>query len=140
MIIQYSDNNENRIEWQHRRGGEWKTAELDELIEAYERATEPGDLISRQAAIAYAISGRTREIDGEKWIRVSEVRESLQTMPSGEKTGRWIKHEDDWYGDFYECSVCGGAFTLIDGTPADNLYNYCPNCGADMRGGQDALN
>ena len=37
MIIKYSDNNENRIEWQHRRGGEWKTAELDELIEAYER-------------------------------------------------------------------------------------------------------
>lgn len=37
MIIQYSDTNENRIEWQHRRGGEWKTAELDELIEAYER-------------------------------------------------------------------------------------------------------
>lgn len=39
------------------------------------------DLISREAAIAHAISGRTREFDGEKWIRVSEVRESLQTMP-----------------------------------------------------------
>ena len=37
MIIKYSDNNENRIEWQHREGEEWKTAELDELIEAYER-------------------------------------------------------------------------------------------------------
>lgn len=41
-------------------------------------------LISRQAAIAYAISGRTREFNGEKWIRVSEVRESLQTMPSAQ--------------------------------------------------------
>lgn len=37
MIIKYSDNNENRIYWQHRKGEEWKTAELDELIEAYER-------------------------------------------------------------------------------------------------------
>lgn len=37
MIIKYSDTNENRIYWQHRRGGEWKTAELDELIGAYER-------------------------------------------------------------------------------------------------------
>lgn len=45
------------------------------------------DLIDRQAAIAYAISGLTREIDEENWIRVSEVRESLQTLPS---TPRWI--------------------------------------------------
>lgn len=40
------------------------------------------DFISRQVAIAYAISGLTMEIDGEKWIRTSEVRESLKTMPS----------------------------------------------------------
>lgn len=37
MIIKYSDTNENRIYWQHRKGEEWKTAELDELIGAYER-------------------------------------------------------------------------------------------------------
>ena len=37
MIIKYSDTNENRIYWQPRKGEEWKTAELDELIEAYER-------------------------------------------------------------------------------------------------------
>ena len=37
MIIKYSETNENRIYWQRRKGGEWKTAELDELIGAYER-------------------------------------------------------------------------------------------------------
>ena len=37
VIIKYSDTNENRIYWQHRRGEEWRTAELDALIEAYER-------------------------------------------------------------------------------------------------------
>ena len=42
------------------------------------------ELIDRQAAIAYAISGMTREIDGDKWIRVSEVRESIKTMPSAQ--------------------------------------------------------
>lgn len=46
------------------------------------------DLISRQAAVAYAISGRTREFEGEKWIRVSEIKESLKTMPTAEP--RWI--------------------------------------------------
>lgn len=42
------------------------------------------DLISREAAIAYAVSGLTTEYDGVKWIRVSEVRESIQTMPSAQ--------------------------------------------------------
>ena len=46
------------------------------------------DLISRQAAIASAISGRIRTLptteDGEDWIRVSEVRESLKAVPSAQ--------------------------------------------------------
>jgi len=45
------------------------------------------DLISRQEAVAYAISGLTREIDGEKWIRVSEVRESIKALPPAQQ---WI--------------------------------------------------
>ena len=66
------------------------------------------DLISRQSAIAYAISGRTREVEGEKWIRVSEVRESLQTMPSAQpedaepvvmcKDGKYYEETDSRIG------------------------------------------
>ncbi len=52
------------------------------------------DLISRQAAIASAISGRVRTLptseDGEDWIRTSEVRESLLNLPSAEPEPRWI--------------------------------------------------
>ena len=50
------------------------------------------DLISRHAAIATAISGRVRTLntkeDGEDWIRVNEVRESLLNLPAAEH--RWI--------------------------------------------------
>jgi len=50
------------------------------------------DLISRQAAIAYAISGRVRTLptseDGENWIRTEDVRQSLLSMPSAEP--QWI--------------------------------------------------
>lgn len=46
------------------------------------------DLISRQRAIASAISGLTRTFqtaEGEKrWIRINEVRESLNAVPSVE--------------------------------------------------------
>jgi len=47
------------------------------------------------------------------------------------KRGHWI--EQNLYEDtIYECSVCGESFVTIDGTPADNLWHYCPNCGANM--------
>lgn len=52
------------------------------------------DYIDRQAAIAYAISGRVRTLptsdDGENWIRTEEVRQSLLTMPSAQPEQRWI--------------------------------------------------
>lgn len=30
------------------------------------------------------------------------------------------------------CSYCGEMFTLLGGTPEENQYKYCPNCGAMM--------
>lgn len=82
------------------------------------------DLIDRQAAIAYAISGRTREFEGEKWIRVSEVRESIQTMTSAQperKTGRWT--------DDNACPFCG----FHPWFERDiHTLSFCPNCGAAM--------
>lgn len=51
-----------------------------------------------------------------------------------QKTGHWIEKED-YNGDtYYDCSECGESFCLIEGTPTDNLYNYCPSCGAKMEG------
>ena len=51
-----------------------------------------------------------------------------------QKTGHW-EEEEMYDGDVaYRCSECGEEFCLIEGTPIDNLYNYCPNCGAKMEG------
>lgn len=57
----------------------------------------------------------------------------LLSTPTARPKGKWIEHEE-WFMCFCECSVCGAAFPLIDETPADNLYNYCPNCGSEMEG------
>lgn len=40
------------------------------------------DVIERDSAIAYAISGKVREIDGERWIRIRDVRDGLMAVPS----------------------------------------------------------
>lgn len=41
---------------------------------------------------------------------------------------RWIKSISMWWYSAYECSICGEA-GIKD-------WDYCPNCGADMRGGE----
>ena len=44
----------------------------------------------------------------------------------------WVEDED-MYGDpIYHCSNCNEHFVLEEGTPTDNCYFYCPNCGAKM--------
>ena len=99
------------------------------------------DLISRQAAIGSAISGMTMTIGGEKWIRVSEVRESLYSVSSAQRKGKWIGTEFDGYADgypvFYEwkCSECGCVFEDEEPT-----WNYCPHCGARMMKGDEDEN
>ena len=55
------------------------------------------------------------------------------------KKGHWIEIiKDERFGDewdeiaVYKCSVCESEFVECMGT-----YNFCPNCGADMRGEQE---
>ena len=52
------------------------------------------------------------------------------------KTGKWI--DDETYGDYHphhawHCSECEESVIEID-TP---WFKFCPNCGADMREGQE---
>ena len=50
-----------------------------------------------------------------------------------------VVHGYNTYGhdSMFECSVCG--FVDLDTVLADGKYNYCPNCGAKMDGGNDEL-
>lgn len=101
------------------------------------------DYISRQAAIdaiqsivepfAMIEPGTTRVIGAAvKDADVITVLESLPTADVRENVhGDWDFEE---YPDGYyhsECSICGSWFKE---DVFLNPYNFCPNCGADMRG------
>ena len=97
------------------------------------------DLISRQAAIDalheyFARIGNLKRrglTKGEKAIGLDVVG-ALKTLPSAQtepKTGKWL--EDKSLDAFWICSVCRFPSEAFG---ADVLYNFCPNCGADMRG------
>lgn len=52
------------------------------------------------------------------------------------KPGRWIPGEYDGYADgnpVYDTAICSECFEEFDFEQAENQYNFCPNCGADMR-------
>ena len=78
--------------------------------------------------------------NGIRWCRAlleddpPKFEDASQYAEPKQKKGRWIEKDDCWDGIYYECSVCKDSFTLIDGNPPDNNYNFCPNCGCDMRG------
>jgi len=85
------------------------------------------DLISRQAAID-AIMGEPTDAHYPSWYA-----ERLEQLPSAQRTGRWIYNDEAYPGGnpygHYECDQCGEY--------VPHKTNYCPNCGADMRGEQD---
>lgn len=45
--------------------------------------------------------------------------------------GKWIQ-DCDYH---FRCSICGDRWIISNGHPLDfaNGWNFCPNCGADMR-------
>jgi hypothetical protein len=87
------------------------------------------DLISRQAAIE-RIESESRTWGDEYGI--TDVLCDLDDLPSAEPQkmkGKWIDKSGGIEGAWNYCSVCG--------EQAIDLYDFCPNCGADMRGEQD---
>lgn len=70
---------------------------------------------------------------------LSEIREILESEP-GRKTGEWYKPVGMMppeYAGVYRCSKCDEIAMCDWKHHKQVLSNFCPNCGADMREGQD---
>lgn len=71
-------------------------------------------------------------------MATSNAIECIKEAPAADveevKHGEWGEFEDNILDTIYQCSVCKEEFVLIEGTPSENLWKYCPNCGAKMDG------
>lgn len=104
------------------------------------------DSISRAAAID-ALDGEitiTGKTNAKAFVEyVNAVKGRIERIPPIQpKRGKWTYGEDEYGIDGYHCNQCGFfvpwdyAHTFINYIED---YNFCPNCGADMRGGEDAI-
>ena len=95
------------------------------------------DCISRQQAIdaLNKLSESTYEVNYGV-VDCDDAINAIAALPPTEpKKGKWIK-VGRW-GRVYKCNQCGN-FLDFDGVNAGRgSTNFCPNCGADMRGEQD---
>lgn len=75
----------------------------------------------------------------ENWLKGTGVekpgvwKDTIDAMPTIEperKKGKWMP-ENRTIDAFWVCSSCGFP---SEAHAANILYNFCPNCGADMRG------
>ena len=58
---------------------------------------------------------------------------ALSAQPDRKK-GKWIRLDEYPNDVSVKCSECG---VTLEDWMMGAFYNYCPNCGADMRGGED---
>ena len=100
------------------------------------------DLINRQMAIDELEHKKDKNAKGDisgfyNKIIQNDI-DALMQLPSVQsesKKGKWIEAYDPFNRISGRCSVCGWEAHLYE----DDVVgmNYCPNCGADMRGEQD---
>jgi hypothetical protein len=105
------------------------------------------ELIDRQAALD-ALARTAREkfnlsdeynhylaglMDGELAIK------ELPTIQPERKKGEWLPDNNNAYEMRFVCSCCKESEVVptIGFTKYKTLWDFCPNCGADMRGEKD---
>lgn len=96
----------------------------------------PSDVVNKLPPIQ---PKRGKDENGRPWIYKENAVEAIEMVePSSSaepKRGKWIKTAR--WGRVYYCNQCRN-YLDFDGVNAGRgSTNFCPNCGADMRGEQD---
>ena len=77
------------------------------------------------------------KIVGNMSHEINMLKQQLEDRPMvhSERPAEWIRHEDYGGFDYWECSNCKEDFYFEVEAPKG--YNYCPSCGAFMKGGAE---
>ena len=93
------------------------------------------DYIDRDAVIS-EIERREALMVGDKRISIDAMKSFIKNRPAVDvasvRHGRWVEKEKYTFDIMYDCSLCENR--ILD---SGHHWNYCPNCGAKMDGGED---
>ena len=85
---------------------------------------------------AFETDSDMQKWDSGCWIRYKMFENCIAQQPTADVVevvhGRWVEKEKYTFGIMYDCSLCEDRI-LDNGHP----WNYCPNCGAKMDGGDN---
>ena len=112
-------------------GRDMTTTELIELLKAYEY----GGATGRSREVMFQAGNRIIGTDRVEFIGSGDglLTELCLSLPGAErKTGRWIPMFDNTW----QCSECERCEQF--GENIESTSNFCPHCGASMRGNDDA--
>ena len=98
--------------------------ERDKAIEAIENVDWYHQNLNKDM-----VSGANDD-EHQAWYKADDIYKALEAVPSADRPkGENLRKE---YPSLFECSHCGAS--CDDTVPWDCDINFCPNCGADMRG------
>lgn len=133
MIIEIPDDN-SIVKWKYADNEDWKSAEISDLIKAYERPSD--EVIIAHERIAY-----------ERGV-ADGYAEALEEMKDKERPqGKWLYAcYPTLNKEVFCCSICDVAFpirhhlvasidpsnTELHAIQTDSRFNFCPCCGARM--------
>ena len=104
------------------------------------RLIDADDFGNRMYHEAFEKDSDLQKWDSGCWIRYKLFENVLREQPTVEerKNGHWLRYGEDGYPNnedtvFWQCDQCLEQYT----GRTKRIPNFCPSCGADMRGARN---
>lgn len=105
--------------------------------ELFEDAVSRSEAIKKFNEVAYPIvHGRNSHDKGMTLTGIEQVMNELSAVQIQMKRGFWKEKHYANYPTWHECSICG--FEAYEENGDEHLSNFCPNCGAALKEGENS--
>lgn len=94
--------------------------------------------VSKLSVLPSAQPFTSEQIQTMQELEAAQVEKAFELGKADRPTGHWIVKKGRLFeSDFGICSACGNYLTFSRVNAGLGDANFCPNCGADMRGGEE---
>ena len=100
------------------------------------RMIDADDFENRMYNEVFEKDSEDQKWDSGCWMRYKLFERVLKEQPTIEperKKGKWLPDNNNYYDERYVCSECKVSYK-VDTCMGHPSWDFCPNCGADMRG------